>query len=137
MGTSLYVSVRAMPIGTEQFLARVRWVFPYVRFRDILLTSNSGTGGRIQNGEFASENHRIVSVMKVKVEDAGVTVPKRMLGGADEVEIRSEEGRIVIEPVRSTGADEDPDPVLGLGRDPVSCDAPGASTNHDAYLYGT
>jgi hypothetical protein len=126
-----------MPIGTEQFLARVRWIFPYVRFRDILLTSNSGTGGRIQNGGFVPENHRIFSVMKVKVEDGGVTVPKRMLGGADEVEIRSEEGRIVIELVRSTGADEDPDPVLGLGQDPVSCDAPDASTNHDAYLYGT
>jgi virulence-associated protein VagC len=83
------------------------------------------------------ENHRTLSVMKVKVDDAGVTVPKRMLGDADEVEIHVEEGRIVIEPVRSTGAGEEPDPVLGLGQDPVSCNAPDASTNHDTYLYGT
>lgn len=75
--------------------------------------------------------------MKVKVDDAGVTVPKRMLGDADEVEIRNEEGRIIIEPVRSTDPSEEPDPVLGLGQDPVSCNAPDASTNHDTYLYGT
>lgn len=49
-----------------------------------------------------------------------------MLGDADEVEIRNEEGRIVIEPVRSTDTSEEPDPVLGLGQDPVSCNAPDA-----------
>jgi len=75
--------------------------------------------------------------MKVKVDNAGVTVPKRMLGDADEVEIRNEEGRIVIEPVPPTDTSEEADPVLGLGQDPVSCDAPDASTNHDTYPYGT
>jgi virulence-associated protein VagC len=75
--------------------------------------------------------------MKVKVNEKGVTVPKRLLGEADEVEIRSEEGRVIIEPVRPDEHDEGDDPILGLGEDPVSCEAPDASSNHDAYLYGS
>ena len=74
--------------------------------------------------------------MKVKVGEHGVTVPKHMLGGADEVEVRGENGRVVLEPVRSTER-ESQDPIFGLGQDPVSCGAPDASTNHDQHLYGT
>lgn len=72
--------------------------------------------------------------MKVKVDEHGVTVPKHMLGGADEVEIRVENGHVVIEPVGSTKAN-DQDPIMGLGQNPVSCGVPDASTNHDQYLY--
>ena len=73
--------------------------------------------------------------MKVKVGENGVTVPRRMLGDAEEVEIRAENGRVVIEPVR-TFEEEDQDPIVGLGQAPVSCGADDASVNHDQYLYG-
>ena len=73
--------------------------------------------------------------MKVKVGEQGVTVPRHMLGDADEVEIRDEDGRIVIEPVR-TARQEDEDPITGLGQDPVSCGADDGSVRHDQYLYG-
>lgn len=62
-------------------------------------------------------------------------MPRRMLGDAKEVEIRDENGRIVIEPVREFEK-EDQDPILGLGQDPVSCGSGDFSINHDQYLYG-
>ena len=67
--------------------------------------------------------------MKVKVTEQGVTIPKQMLEGAQEVDIRQEEGRVVVEPIR------DEDPIFGLGRAPVNCDVSDASTQHDRYLY--
>lgn len=73
--------------------------------------------------------------MKVKVTDRGVTVPKRMLHGAREVNIREEEGRVVIEPVGEDESEE-ADPILGLGREPVPCNTPDAAEHHDRYLYG-
>jgi len=73
--------------------------------------------------------------MKVQVGEKGVTVPRHMLGEAEEVEIRDEEGRIVIEPVR-TAKYEGTDPITGLGQDPVSCGEDDGSVNHDQYLYG-
>lgn len=73
--------------------------------------------------------------MKVKVTKRGVIVPKRMLHGAQEVTIREEEGRIVIEPVGETETEET-DPIQGLGRKPVQCNAPDAAEHHDRYLYG-
>jgi virulence-associated protein VagC len=73
--------------------------------------------------------------MKVKVGEKGVTVPREMLGDAKEVEIRDENGRIVIEPVRKL-KQEDEDPITGLGQNPVSCGAEDASVNHDQYLSG-
>jgi hypothetical protein len=73
--------------------------------------------------------------MNVKVGEKGVTVPRRMLGDAEEVEIRAENGRVVIEPVR-TFEEDDQDPIVGLGRAPVSGGADDASVNHDQYLYG-
>ena len=78
--------------------------------------------------------------MKVKVGTHGVTVPKEMLGNADTVEVREENGRVVLEPVRDTdevrSESKGEDPILGLGRNPVSCGAPDASENHDQHLYG-
>ncbi len=61
-----------------------------------------------------------------------------MLGNVKEVEVREEEGRIILEPVREAderdGAPEE-DPLQGLGRNPVSCEPPDASEHHDQYLY--
>ncbi|WP_263790410.1 hypothetical protein [Salinibacter sp.] len=73
--------------------------------------------------------------MKVRVGEKGVTVPRQMLGDAEEVEIRDENGRVVIEPVRKAEKEEE-DPIVGLGQDPVSCGAEDASVNHDQYLSG-
>jgi virulence-associated protein VagC len=72
---------------------------------------------------------------EIKVGKKGVTVPRQMLGDAEEVEIRDENGRIIIEPVRKT-EQENEDPITGLGQDPVSCGAEDASVNHDQYLSG-
>jgi virulence-associated protein VagC len=68
--------------------------------------------------------------MKVKVTKRGLIVPKEMLAGADEVEIRKEDHRIVISPIFG-------DPILNLGKHPVECGVSDASEHHDAYLYGS
>ena len=67
--------------------------------------------------------------MKAKVTSRGVIVPRRLLGDAEEVEIRQENGDIIITPLPGD------DPILGLGSAPVACDAPDASEQHDRYLY--
>jgi len=73
--------------------------------------------------------------MKGKAGEKGVRVPRQLLGDAEEVEIRDEEGRIVIEPVRKA-KQEDEDPVTDFGQNPVSCGANDASANRGQYLRG-
>lgn len=68
--------------------------------------------------------------MKLKVTDEGVTIPKQMLEGVREVEVRQEGDRVLVIPLEAE------DPIFGLGRNPVTCGAPDASTQHDRYLYG-
>ena len=67
--------------------------------------------------------------MKAKVTKRGVQVPKRMLGEAQEVEIRQENGNVIVVPLPRE------DPIFGLGENPVTCNAPDASEAHDRYLY--
>jgi virulence-associated protein VagC len=67
--------------------------------------------------------------MKAKVTKRGLIIPKEMLAGAQEVEIRQEDNRLVIFPLPSS------DPILNLGKHPVECGAPDASEHHDYYLY--
>ncbi len=69
--------------------------------------------------------------MKAKVTKRGVIIPKEMLGGAEEVEIRSEDNRIVISPLVKS------DPIMNLGKQPVECGVPDASEHHDGYIYGS
>lgn len=69
--------------------------------------------------------------MKSKVTQRGVVVPKKMLEGAKEVELRKEGSRVLVIPL------VEDDPILGLGSDPVTCDAANASEDHDRYLYGS
>lgn len=69
--------------------------------------------------------------MRVKVTEEGVVIPKRLLNGAKEVEIRRERNFIMIVPK------VEEDPILSLGTNPVPCGAPDASENLDDYLYGT
>ncbi len=67
--------------------------------------------------------------MKTRVTDRGVVIPKELLIGIDEVEIRKEQNRIVVVPICE-------DPILQLGKEPVVCDVNDASDHHDRYLYG-
>lgn len=68
--------------------------------------------------------------MKAKVTKRGLIIPKEMLVGMGEVEIRRENERIVISPVAEG------DPIRNLGRNPVECGVPEASEHHDRYIYG-
>ena len=65
--------------------------------------------------------------MKAKVDDRGLLVPRAMLEGFDEVEIRVEDGRIVITPLR-------PDPIVRLGQRPLDTPEVDVSARHDDYL---
>jgi virulence-associated protein VagC len=66
--------------------------------------------------------------MKAKVDDRGLLVPRAMLEGFDEVEIRVEDGRIVITPLR-------PDSIMRLGQRPLATPEVDVSERHDDYLY--
>jgi hypothetical protein len=67
--------------------------------------------------------------MRTKVTEHGVLIPKMLLEGIDEVEIRKEQNVIVVVPVTAD------DPILGLGKQPITLDVDDASVNHDRYLY--
>lgn len=69
--------------------------------------------------------------MKVKVTKRGLMIPKEMLAGVEDVEIRKEDHRIVIS-LLTKG-----DPILKLGKHPVTCGVSDASEHHDSYLYGS
>lgn len=66
--------------------------------------------------------------MKAKVTKEGALVPKKFFKGIEEVEIRKENGLVIVVPVTS-------DPILQLGERPVSDEAEDASENHDRYIY--
>ena len=66
--------------------------------------------------------------MKTKVTEQGVLVPKKFFKGIEEVEIRKENGLVVVVPVTD-------DPIFKLGKRPVSDDVQDASENHDQYIY--
>jgi hypothetical protein len=67
--------------------------------------------------------------MRIKVTKRGVIVPKKLLEGVDEVEVRKEHNVIIILPVRPD------DPILELGKYPIIDEIDDASINHDHYLY--
>ncbi len=69
--------------------------------------------------------------MKVAVTDKGVLIPKELLFDVEEVEIKRENDLIIITP------SDKKDPILGLGKNPVTCKIPDASENLDKYLYGS
>ena len=67
--------------------------------------------------------------MKMKVTEQGVTIPRQMFEGVQEVEVRQDGDRVIVTPL------QEEDPIWGLGSDPVTCGVPDASTQHDRYLY--
>jgi len=69
--------------------------------------------------------------MKAQVNEHGVLIPKELLEGVNEVEIRKEDNLIVVIPTTKI------DPILDLGKNPVPCGASDASEEHDKYLSGS
>ena len=69
--------------------------------------------------------------MKSKVTEQGVLVPREFLEDVEEVEIRKQEGVVLVVPVGRH------DPIVRLGSEPIVCDVNDASEKHDRYLYGT
>jgi hypothetical protein len=69
--------------------------------------------------------------MRARVTKHGVVIPKQMLPDVEEVEIRAENGAVLVVPVIAD------DPILGLGSTPVESGTPDASEHHDRYLYGS
>ena len=61
--------------------------------------------------------------MKTKVTEQGLLIPKELLEGFDEVEIRREDHQLLIVPVSE-------DPILSLGREPVLVEINDASVHH-------
>lgn len=68
--------------------------------------------------------------MRSKVTEAGVILPRQWFPGVEEVEIRRENDRVVVQPFRPD------DPIGELGRHPITTEVDDASLNHDRYLYG-
>ncbi|PYT09943.1 MAG: hypothetical protein DMF60_01540 [Acidobacteria bacterium] len=67
--------------------------------------------------------------MRTEVTDQGLLIPKRFLEGIKEVEIRKENGLILVVPLPAN------DPILQLGQDPIDDDVTDASVAHDRYIY--
>ena len=67
--------------------------------------------------------------MRIKVTEEGVLIPKQLLEGVDEVDVRQEENAILVVPLTAD------DPIFELGTDPITIDVDDASVNHDRYLY--
>jgi hypothetical protein len=68
--------------------------------------------------------------MVAKVTEQGLLIPRRLLKGITQVEIRRGKKRITVVPTCKT------DPIRKLGCKPVRCGLADASTNHDRYLHG-
>ncbi len=68
-------------------------------------------------------------IMRAKVTDNGVLIPRMWLEGIDEVEIHNEQSVIIVVPVKRD------DPILDLGRQPIILEVDDAAFNHDRYLY--
>ena len=68
--------------------------------------------------------------MKAIVSGTGVLIPRRMLRGVKEVEIRQDGRNIVVQPSAGNS-----DPVFGLGQHPVRTGVADGAEHHDAHLY--
>ena len=88
-------------------------------------------------GMFNSSEKRIgtmsyqgnVLVKKVRVTDDGLLIPKQLLAGVQEVEIRKDQYVIFIVPMVFE------DPILQLGAYPIMDEVTDAAEQHDRYLY--
>ena len=69
--------------------------------------------------------------MKAIVTGTGVLIPRRMLRGVKEVEIRQDGRNVVVQPAACES-----DPLFGLGKHPVRTGVADGAEHHDAQLYG-
>lgn len=69
--------------------------------------------------------------MKVKVTEKGVLIPRKFLKGVKEVDVRRQNGLIIVVPVGER------DPIFNIGKNPVKLGIKDASVNHDKYIYGS
>lgn len=69
--------------------------------------------------------------MKSRVTEGGLLIPRRLLEGVEEVDIRKEGDTILVVPVKGVA-----DPILELGAHPVDDTVEDASERHDRHLYG-
>jgi hypothetical protein len=69
-----------------------------------------------------------IPVMKARVTDAGVLIPKDLLPGVTEVDIRKGDHCLLVVPV------DEVDPIFELGDSPVTSDVTDASARHDLYV---
>jgi len=68
--------------------------------------------------------------MKVKVSEKGVLIPRKLLKGVKEVEVRQQNGLIILVPIGAK------DPIFEIGKNPVKLGIKDGSVNHDKYIYG-
>ena len=68
--------------------------------------------------------------MKIKVTEQGLVIPKELLEGIQEFEIRREDFKIVVIPIIKL------DPISGSGSNQINSNVTDASENHDVYLSG-
>ena len=90
--------------------------------------------------------------MRIKISEHGVVIPKEFFEGATEVDIRKQNGIIVVVPTEQEDASGAPrqtlhqarswadipknDPIYDIGKNPVTLDITDASENLDRYIYG-
>lgn len=81
--------------------------------------------------------------MKLSITENGVTLPKAWFGDATEVEVRRENGHVMVEPVQLPAPAAQPmsaydpaDPIWQLGKRTSDVKISDASVNLDKYLYG-
>lgn len=67
--------------------------------------------------------------MKLEVTEQGVVIPKSLLEGVKQVDVRKESDRIVVVPVPFE------DPILRIGKNPVKGGITDASVDLDKYIY--
>ncbi|MYF16193.1 MAG: hypothetical protein F4215_01935 [Gemmatimonadetes bacterium] len=78
--------------------------------------------------------------MKTNVTAQGDLIPRQLLEGIEEVEIKKENDVITIMPtgqMNACGSSTQLDPIWNLGENPVECGISDASEQHDKYLYDT
>ena len=68
--------------------------------------------------------------MRATVNKKGLLIPKKLLKGIKEAEIKWEKGKIVVEPAKV-----EEDPIFGLGTHPGCSTLKDGSIRHDKYLY--
>lgn len=68
--------------------------------------------------------------MRITVTEQGALIPKQLLEGVREVEIRNQQGILLVLPV------VEGDPIFQLGKEPIIDSVDDASIHHDRYLYG-